>query len=100
MGYTFHDPDTLPNPFDVVWCKFPHRGDKLRPSKVARPVLVLDARRMLHEEKEIGVVVVQYGGSFEAHHVPQNLLITEKDREALGLHKPTFFEWTLAIVRV
>jgi hypothetical protein len=91
MGYTFHDPDTLPDPFDVVWCKLPHRGSKMRPSDVARPVLVLDAKRMLYEEQEIGVVVVQYGGSFEAHHIPKNLLITEKDREALGLHKSTLF---------
>ena len=45
---------------------------------------------MLYEEREIGVVVVQYGGSFEAHHIPKNLLITEKDRE-VGLHKSTLF---------
>jgi hypothetical protein len=95
MGYTFHDPDTLPDPFDVVWCKFPHRGDKLRPSNVARPVLVLDSKRLSSEEQEIGVVVVQYGGSYEAKHIPQNLLITEMDSGALGLHKSTLFRMDL-----
>jgi len=44
---------------------------------------------------QFAAITAQYGGDFEDHHLPQNLLIGEGEFRALGLHKPTLFRMDL-----
>lgn len=61
MGWTFLNTDTLPEPGDIVWCKFPYsRGE---PGPIARPTLV--RATATYENPETGTlygsVEVSYG---------------------------------------
>jgi len=98
MGYTFHNPDELPKPFDIVWCKFPLRGE-VEPGPVARPVLVLASTKLQYEHdgvfREIGALIAQYGGDFKLNHIPDNLHIAAGEFKSLGLHKATVFRLDL-----
>jgi hypothetical protein len=96
MGFQFYALDTLPNVFDVVWCKWPQREDKMRPGKVARPVLVIDVEHREHEDGfTFGSLIVQYGGDYEPHHIEGNLLLTMKEARAINLHKSMVFRLDL-----
>jgi hypothetical protein len=95
MGYNFHDPETRPKPFDIVWCKKPLRGEGVKPGPVARPVLVLGTKLYELNGKEFATVAVQYGGDFETKHIPGNFLVSETEFRTLGLHKPTLFRMDL-----
>jgi len=91
MGHSFYHLDSLPQQYDVVWCLYPHRENRLAPGPVARPVLVLDVRA--DPERKIGALVVAYGtGEFHSRHEGMDLIIDDRaEYEALGLHKPTRF---------
>jgi hypothetical protein len=99
MGYTFHDPKTIPKPFDIAWCKFPYRGQGMRPGPVARPVLVLASTtvqcQIEGKTQDVGILVVQYGGDFTLKDVPNNLHVAADEFRGLGLHKPTVFRMDL-----
>src|SRR5947208_9171983 len=97
MGFVFYPIDSRPKVYDVVWSKWPHRGEKLRPGPWVRPVLVLDVRLYEDErdQRKYAAVTAQYGGDFQNHHLPQNLLIESSEYRALGLHKPTLFRLDL-----
>jgi hypothetical protein len=61
MGWTFYDLTSLPEPYDIVWCKWPQREDKLKPGKIARPVLVRETRIMQQEDgSQYGAIVISY----------------------------------------
>ena len=63
MGWTFYDLNSLPEPGEIAWCKWPQREDKGQPGEIARPVLVREA--LVREDPKIGLkfgsVMVSYG---------------------------------------
>lgn len=100
MGFTYHHPDTRPQVYDIVWCKWPRREDKLGPGPWVRCVLVVDVCPMRDDRdgSEFYAVTAQYGTDREK--VPQeewtnNLVIDENEFRAIGLHKPTVFKFDL-----
>lgn len=93
MGWTFLDLDKLPDPGDIVWCKFPY-GKQNGPGPVARPTLVRNA--YVRENPETGTlygsVEVSYGTGNTNSHADVDLIL--KDWPVIkqcGLHKPTRF---------
>jgi hypothetical protein len=36
MGWTFYDLASLPEVYDIVWCKWPQREDKTMPGPIVR----------------------------------------------------------------
>ena len=96
MGLSFYDVAALPKQYDIVWCLYPRREDKLLPGPVARPCLVLDVR--VDEQIKRAALLVAYGtGEFdEERHGEVDLIIDDWDEaRALGLHKPTRFALSL-----
>lgn len=93
MGWTFLDIDTLPEPGDIVWCKFPYSRGK--PGPIARPTLVRSTATYENPETGTlyGAVDVSYGtGEYTEDQCQIDLVI--RDWEAVkrcGLHKPTRF---------
>jgi hypothetical protein len=87
--------DSLPNQFDVVWCFFPRKEDKMQPGPIVRPTLVLDV--LVNLSEDIGAVIVAYGTDNSITDSPYldggpDLVIeTLAAARALGLHKPTRF---------
>lgn len=93
MGWTLLDIETLPNPGDIVWCKFPYvRGE---PGPVARPTLVRATTTLENPETGTlyGAVEVSYGtGEYTEEHRQIDLVISDKEAvRRCGLHKPTRF---------
>jgi hypothetical protein len=41
--YTFYPPDTLPEPYDIVWCHFPYIEALDEPAEAEHPVLIKQA---------------------------------------------------------
>jgi hypothetical protein len=95
MGWTFYDTATLPEPGDIVWCKWPYRDNPGQPGPVARPTLVRETfvRQDLHTETTFGSLIISYGtGEFDERHFDLDLVISDMRRaRELGLHKPTRF---------
>jgi hypothetical protein len=93
MGWTFHDIETLPAPYEIVWCKWPYREDKGQPGKDVRPVLVRASElREYADGTQFGALVVSYGTSkFTEADSEADLIIRQWEIGALGLHKPTRF---------
>ena len=94
MGWTFYRIDTLPNPGDIVWCRWPMRERKGQPGDWIRPTLVRDA--FVNEDPEtrtvFGSVMVSYGTGAEHPGPADDLIIASVKRaRELGLHKPTRF---------
>jgi hypothetical protein len=100
MGLTLYDPATAPEVYDIVWCKWPRREDKLAPGDWVRCVLVVDVRRMVDErtDQEYALVTAQYGTgkeNLEFHELADNVVIERHEFRDLGLHKPTVFQMDL-----
>ena len=100
MGLTLYDPETAPEVYDIVWCKWPRREDKLAPGSWVRCVLVVDVRRMVDERngQEYALVTAQYGTGKENVDIPglvNNVVIERHEFRDLGLHKPTVFQMDL-----
>lgn len=102
MGWTFYEPKTAPEVFNVVWCKWPNRGAKLEPGDKVRPTLVLDVRQHIYVPTgEIYAdVTIAYGTG--AENIPEkerdlngDLLIGSQSFLALGLNKETIFQLDL-----
>ena len=95
MGWTFHDIQTLPDPGDIVWCKFPRREDRGAPGPVARPVLVRESYVLAEDASGLtyGSVMVSYGtGETDARPgVPCFVIRSWARARQIGLHKPTLF---------
>jgi hypothetical protein len=91
MGLDFYDLTTLPNQYDLVWCRFPQRKDLSAPGPHIRPCLVLDV--LVETESARGAVSVAYGtGTFDKAKHRTDLIIDDwKEIRSLGLHKPTRF---------
>jgi hypothetical protein len=100
MGLTLYPPVTAPEVYDIVWCKWPRREDKLAPGSWVRCVLVVDVRRMVDERngQEFALVTAQYGtgkSNLELHEMVNNVVIEHHECRRLGLHKPTVFQMDL-----
>lgn len=92
MGYSHLPLDSLPQQYDVVWCRYPEY--RLTPGPIARPGLILDVR--INQEQQVGAVIVTYGtGEFEAKHFKEDLVILAPEYQAMGLHKATRFALSL-----
>jgi hypothetical protein len=101
MGLKLYDSATEPEVFNVVWCKWPRREDKLAPGSWIRCVLVIDVRRMIDDrtEKEYSLITAVYGTGKEnvdPSDLANNLVIESHEFRGLGLHKPTVFKFDLA----
>ena len=95
MGWSFLSIDELPEPGDLLWCKWPQREALGVPGPVARPVLVRDAA-ILEDTvtgRQYGALTVSYGtGTIEPQHIGFDLIIGPHTRAIeLGLHKMTRF---------
>jgi len=98
MGWTFYDLASLPEVYDIVWCKWPQREDKNMPGPIARPVLVRETRVMQMGETKYGAVLISYASGQGIDDVSRSCdLCIEDDKEirAAGLHKPTRFSLSL-----
>lgn len=98
MGLQLYHPDTAPEVFDIVWCKWPQREDKLAPGSWVRCVLVLDERRYIDDRtsEEFSLLTLAYGTGKEnvqPKDLADNLVIEAHEFRALGLHKPTVFKF-------
>jgi hypothetical protein len=95
MGWTFYDVASLPEPGEIVWCKWPLRERKGEPGPWARPSLVWETfvRDDPVTGARFGSVIVSYGtGEVEPERRPLDLVIAPMARaRELGLHKPTRF---------
>jgi hypothetical protein len=92
MGLNYYPINTLPQQYDIVWCRYPKSG--LTPGPIARPSLVLDVR--INTQQNIGAVVCTYGtGEFDRTHLGKDLIILPHEYMALGLHKQTRFALSL-----
>lgn len=95
MGWSFLDIRELPEPGDLVWCKWPHHEARGQPGPVARPVLVRETA--IHEDPvadtRFGAVTVSYGtGEYGPEHLGLDLIVAPLARaRQLGLHKVTRF---------
>jgi hypothetical protein len=82
---------SLPQPGDIVWCRFPHRGLSV-PGPKPRPALVVDIGR-LRDEPAVEVI---YGTSRKLDRLyPGEFSITQEDGDAFaasGLSYPTKFD--------
>jgi hypothetical protein len=96
MGLSFYGLASLPQQYDVVWCLYPRRQDRLAPGPIARPTLVLDVQ--VQPEQKIARLLVAYGtGEFdEGTHGKIDLIIDDRPEvRALGLLKATRFALSL-----
>jgi hypothetical protein len=96
MGWKFYSLDSLPDPYAIVWSKWPRREDKLMPGPVARPVLVRES--MILEDQRTktryGALIISYAtGQLEkGERGAIDLIIDDwAEVKAAGLHKPTRF---------
>lgn len=93
MGWDLLDIHMMPEPGDLVWCKWPQKEKPGQPGPVARPTLVRETS--IFEDgstgTQYGAVTVSYGtGNYDAHHIGVDLIIGPTLRaRALGLHKTT-----------
>jgi hypothetical protein len=89
MGFSYLDLAALPKQYDIVWCLYPRREDKLLPGPVARPCLVLDVRVELSSKRAALLVAYGTGNLLDGSN---DLIIDDwGEVHALGLHKPTRF---------
>ncbi|GAC1337803.1 MAG: hypothetical protein NVS4B4_05230 [Bradyrhizobium sp.] len=92
MGLNYYPLNTLPQQYDIVWCRYPLSG--LTPGPVARPSLLLDVK--INQQQNIGAIICTYGTSqFNATHFGKDLIILPHEYMALGLHKQTRFALSL-----
>ena len=96
----FYDSNTAPDVFDVVWCMWPRREDKLAPGPWVRCVLVLD---MLDTKTttEYALVTAAYGTGAEnvnADDLKHGLYITVKNirRSAFTSLRCSGWTWKIA----
>jgi hypothetical protein len=94
MGLGFYDLAALPHQYDVVWCLYPRREDRLGPGPIARPCLVLDVRRDT-ESNKAGLVVSYGTGNLDGGSAGDLVIDDWDEIRALGLHKPTRFALSL-----
>lgn len=94
MGWTYYDVGTLPEPNDIVWCKWPQREDKGRPGRIVRPTLVREVfvRTDSQTGEAFGSLIISYAtGNLSGDH-ERDLVVASMERaRELGLHKPTRF---------
>lgn len=100
MGLKLYDPDSAPEVYDIVWCKWPRREDRLAPGSWVRCVLVVDVRRMIDDRtnQEYALVTAQYGTgkeNLDFHELANNVVIERHECRDLGLHKATVFQMDL-----
>jgi hypothetical protein len=94
MGWNYHDISTLPEQYDIVWCKWPQREDKLLPGKTVRPVLVRETElREFVDGTQFGMALVSYasGEGIDDISRQRDLIIEAHECRAVGLHKATRF---------
>lgn len=97
MGWTFLPIQQLPEPGDIVWCKFPIRERPGQPGPWSRPTLVLgtDVHVDPETKTQFGSARVAYGTDLRRVGTTLHFPIVTKARATeLGLHKPTAFGLT------
>ena len=84
----------MPEPGDILWCRWPLREVPGVPGPTARPVLVLETSiHEIDDGSRFAAVSVCYGtGNIEGVRAGDFVIATRGEAEALGLHKPTRFD--------
>jgi hypothetical protein len=98
MGWTFYSLSSLPEVYDIVWCKWPQREDKNMPGRVVRPVLVRETQIMEKGQIRYGAVLISYATGEGINDTTRQLdlcIENPSDVRAAGLHKPTRFSLDL-----
>jgi hypothetical protein len=98
MGWTFYSLSSLPEIYDIVWCKWPQREDKNMPGRVVRPVLVRETQIMEKGQIRYGAVLISYATGEGINDTTRQLdlcIENPSDVRAAGLHKPTRFSLDL-----
>lgn len=88
MPFRFFGPDTLPQPFDVVWCRFPYRESPDLPADVSHPALV---RQSLIDNEGRPWVRLIYGTSKVERKGSEYFDVPPDAGRQCGLRKPTRF---------
>lgn len=96
MGRKYYSLNSLPEPFDVVWCRYPLVEDPGNPGLWARPTLVWQTKILEDDEgTRYGAVTVSYGGDSKGEKPDastKDLIIDDWGTvKKIGLHKPTRF---------
>lgn len=100
-GIRTYSIDTLPEPGEIAWCRFPLRERPGQPGPVARPTLVLQTKVHQHDTGALfGSVWVSYGTDLDKVKGRPHLPIEPMWRaRQMGLHKPTGFCFDNASVK-
>jgi hypothetical protein len=85
MGWTFHDLASLPEVYDIVWCKWPQREDKNRPGEFVRPVLVRETRIMQSGDVQYGAVLISYASEKGSTTNPDRSIFASRTAGSLKL---------------
>jgi hypothetical protein len=92
MVWTWHSLADLPQPNDVLWCRFPHRPKLHLPADPAHPVVVREIER--NDKRGEAILHVTYGTSnLKRWRELLDLIVEDPDEMRLaGLHEPTRFD--------
>lgn len=92
MNFTFFPSSTLPAPYAIVWCRFPHDASLGEPGPKPRPAIVLNVA--LDEESGEAEVQLIYGTTnLKMMKRRNDFFITNfAEMEACGLDKATRFD--------
>ena len=99
MGLTLYPPDTAPEVYDIVWCKWPRREDN-RAGQLGKVCLGGRCPSYDGRENRAGIragygAVWNWQVEFELHEMVNNVVIERHEFRDLGLHKPTVFQMDL-----
>jgi hypothetical protein len=91
LVWNWHRLDRLPQIYDIMWCRFPHRGTST-PVDPARPVVV----RSIERDDALGqaIINVTYGTkNVKLEREDIDLIVTSRiEMHAAGLTVPTRFD--------
>lgn len=92
MVWTWHPLADLPQVYDVLWCRFPHRPILHLPADPPHPVVVREIER--NDELGEAILHVTYGTSNlkEWRELTDLLVKSSAELKAAGLREPTQFD--------
>lgn len=91
MTETAYPASTLPEPMDVVWCRFPYDETPGKPGDIAHPALVFEV--MEYREGKYAVRVAFGTSNMDRGDKAMNFQVSNfAAQRAAGLAKETFFD--------
>lgn len=91
VGWSFFPVSTLPAPYDIVWCRFPHHEDLGDPGPYPRPALVRNASTDRDGHGEVQLVYGTTKLKFESRRF--DFFVTKQsEMDSCGLYRATRFD--------